>query len=98
MVMLPAGVLQAVCESKSPSIKTKLFSGVVAQTRAVFAPVVLLTRAIFRLNNTPDPERGVKSFEKQKIRRVLIAPPPGRMLAIKFQFVAVRPAPDTGEL
>ena len=93
--MLPGGVLQGVSELKSASRKKKLF-GDAAQVRAVFAPEVLLTRVIFRLNNTPEPERGVKSFEKAETRRVLIGPPPGRMLPDTFQFVAVRPLPDTG--
>jgi hypothetical protein len=51
---------------------------------------------MFRLNKTPEPERGVKSFEKAEIRRVRIGPLPGRMLPDTFQFVAVRPVPDTG--
>ena len=93
--MLPVGVLQAVCEFRSASIKVKP-SGGVAQVRAVNEPEVLLTRVIFRLNNTPEPARGVKSFEKAEIRRVLIGPAPGRMLPDTFQFVAVRPEPDTG--
>src|SRR5436190_2142832 len=76
-------------------MKRKSF-GDAAHVRAVFAPDVLLTRAIFRLNNTPEPERGVKSFEKAEIRRVLIGPLPGTMLPDTFQFVTVRPVPDTG--
>src|SRR6476660_3207864 len=93
--MLPAGVLQTVCEFRSASIKIKSF-GDAAQVRAVLAPGLLLTRVIFRSNNTPEPESGVKSFEKAEIRRVLIGPLPGITLALTFQLVAVRPLLDTG--
>src|SRR5262245_35497153 len=75
-------------------MKIKLF-GNPAQTRAVLAPGVLLTRVIFRLNRTPAPESGVKSFEKAETRSVLIVPAP-ITLPETFQLVPVRPAPDTG--
>ena len=64
---------------------------------AVFAPGVLLTLVMFRVNKVPEPESGVKSFEKAETRRVLIVPVP-RTLATTLQFVAVSPEPDTGEL
>ena len=82
---------------KSPSIKKKLFCGG-SQVRGVFAPTVLLTLTMFRLNNVPEPESGVKSFENADIRNVLIGPPPGRTFPVTFQFVPVSPAPDTGGL
>ena len=57
-------------------MKMKLF-GEAAQVSAVLAPGVLLTRVMFKLNRVPEPESGVKSFEKAEMRRVLIGPPPG---------------------
>src|SRR5204863_7862900 len=60
------------------------------------APALLLTRVSLRLNRVPQPESGVKSFEKAEMRSVLIGPPPGRMLPDTFQLLAVSPAPDTG--
>ena len=62
----------------------------------MLAPGVLLTLVIFRLKRVPEPESGVKSFEKAEMRRVLIGPPPGITLPDTFQLVAVSPAPDTG--
>src|SRR5436305_10023162 len=95
MVMLPGGVLQGAWGSRLESIKIKLF-GDATQVRAVFAPALLLTRVRFRLNRVPEPESGVKSFEKAEMRSVLIGPPPGRILPDTFQLVAVSPAFDTG--
>jgi len=46
------------------------------------------------LNSVPEPESGVKSFEKAETRRVLIVPLP-RTLPETFQLV-VSPAADTG--
>ena len=43
----------------------------------MLAPGVLLTLVMFRLKRVPEPESGVKSFEKAEMRRVLIGPPPG---------------------
>ena len=70
--------------------------GDATQVRGVFAPGVLLTLVKFRLNKTPEPESGVKSFEKADMRRVLIGPPPGITLPVTFQFVPVSPAPEMG--
>src|SRR5213595_2529860 len=96
IVMLPAGVLQGVWLSKLVSIKIKLFGGA-AQVSAVLAPGVVLTLVMFRLNRVPEPASGVKSFEKADMRSVLIVPGPElRTLPETFQFVAVRPALDTG--
>src|SRR5438128_12143248 len=95
MVMLPGGVLPGVWGSRLESIKMKSFGGA-AQVSAVFAPGVLLTLIMFRLNRVPEPESGVKSFEKAEMRRVLIGPPPGIMLPVTFQLLAVSPAPETG--
>src|SRR6478672_8361086 len=89
-VMLPAGVLLGARRFRSVSMNSKSL-GDAAQVSAVFAPGVLLTRVIFRLNNTPAPESGViPSFEKAAIRSVRIGPPPGRMLPDTFQLVPVR--------
>src|ERR1700730_8564496 len=96
MVMLPGGVLLGVWLSRLESIKIKLFGGA-AQVSAVLAPEVLLTLVRFRLNRVPEPESGVKSFEKADTRRVLIVPAP-KTLPVTFQLVAVSPAPDTGVL
>ena len=60
--MLPLGVLHGERESRFVSIKKKSPGGA-AQVSAVFAPGVLLTRVIFRLNKVPEPESGVKSLE-----------------------------------
>src|SRR5438067_10355309 len=96
MVMLPGGVLPGAWMSRVlPSMKKKLFGGA-AQVSAVFAPGVLLTLVMFRLNRVPEPESGVKSFEKAEMRRVLIGPPPGRTFPVTFQLPAVSPAPETG--
>ena len=59
---------------------------------------MLLTLVMFRLNRVPEPESGVKSFEKADMRRVLIGPPPGRMFPDTFQLPAESPALDTGVL
>ena len=75
-------------------MKIKL-SGAGFQTNGLIAPGVLLTRSILKLNSVPDPFSGVKSCEKAEMRRVLIGPPPGRMLAETFQLVPVSPAPFT---
>lgn len=61
-------------------------------------PGELLTRVMLRVKRVPAPESGVKSFEKPETRNVLIGPPPGRMLAITFQLLLVRPVPLIGEL
>src|SRR6476660_1936552 len=95
MAMLPTGVLQGVCKFRLASIKAKSFRPA-AQVRAVLAPGVLLTRVMFRLNNVPVPDRGVMSLEKAEIRRVLIAPFPGRTLPETFQLLEVNPAGETG--
>ena len=97
IVMLPAGVLQGVRLSKLVSIKIKLFGGA-AQISAVLAPGVLLTLVMFRLKRVPEPESGVKSFEKADMRSVLIGPPPGITLPDTFQLAAVSPVLDTGGL
>src|SRR5438477_9590100 len=96
MVMLPGGVLPGAWMSRVlPSMKKKLFGGA-AQVSAVFAPGVLLTLVMFRLNRVPEPESGVKSFEKADMRSVRIGPPPGIMFPDTFQLAAVSPVPDTG--
>src|SRR5436190_20872062 len=97
IVMLPAGVVQGAWLTRLVSMKRKLFGGA-AQVSAVFAPGVLLTLVMFRLNRVPEPESGVKSFEKAEMRRVLIGPPPGIMFPDTFQLLAVSPALDTGGL
>ena len=56
---------------------------------------MLLTLTRFRLNKVPEPESGVKSFEKAEMRKVLIVPAP-RTFPVTFQLVAVRPPPDIG--
>src|SRR5438552_6369952 len=95
MVMLPGGVLPGAWLFRSVSIKIKSFGGAV-QVSAVLAPGVLLTLVMFRLNRVPEPESGVKSFEKADIRRVLIGPPPGRMFPDTFQLLTESPALETG--
>src|SRR5438876_12286153 len=95
MVMLPGGVLPGAWLSRLVSIKIKLFGGA-AQVSAVLAPGVLLTLVMFRLNKVPEPESGVKSFEKAEMRRVLIGPPPGRTFPVTFQLPAVSPALEIG--
>ena len=79
MVMLPGGVLPGAWVSRLASMKIKL-SGGAAQVSAVLAPGVLLTLVMFRLNRVPEPDSGVKSFEKADMRSVLIGPGPGRTL------------------
>src|SRR5204863_905437 len=96
MVMLPGGVLPGVWGSRLESIKIKSFGGA-AQVRAVFAPGVLLTLVMFRLNRVPEPESGVKSFEKAEMRSVLVVPGPLlRTLPETFQLLAVSPALEIG--
>ena len=64
---------------------------------AVLAPGVLLTRVIFRVNRVPEPDSGVKSFEKADIRSVLVVPGPElRTLPETFQLLAVNPELETG--
>src|SRR5437773_9150644 len=95
MVMLPGGVLPGEWGSRLESMKKKSFGGA-AQVSAVLAPPVLLTLVMFRLNRVPEPESGVKSFEKAEMRRVLIGPPPGRTFPVTFQLPAVSPALEIG--
>lgn len=76
---------------RSASTNTKLFGGAL-QTNGLAEPGVLLTLSILRLNNVPDPVRGVKLCEMPDRRRVLIGPGPGRMPAERFQPLAVSPA------
>jgi len=66
---------------------------------AVFALGVLLTLVMFRLNKVPEPDNGVKSFEKAEMRSVLVVPGPVlRTLPDTFQLLAVSPALETGGL
>src|SRR5437667_5774745 len=95
MVMLPGGVLPGYWGSRLASMKKKSPGGA-AQVSAVLAPGVLLTLVMFRLKRVPEPESGVKSFEKAEMRSVLIGPPPATTFPDTFQLVAVSPAPDTG--
>ena len=97
MVMLPGGVLPGALVFRSTSMKIKL-SGSGFQTNGLTAPEVLLTLVMFRLKRVPEPDSGVKSFEKADMRSVLIGPPPGRTLPDTFQLPAVSPALDTGGL
>src|SRR5437773_5921189 len=98
IVMLPGGVLPGAWISRLLSMKIKLFGGA-AQVKAVFAPGVLLTRVMFRLKRVPEPDSGVKSFEKADMRSVLIVPGPVlRTLPETFQLLAVSPALETGGL
>ena len=95
MVMLPGGVLPGAKLSRLASMKKKL-SGSGFQVSAVFAPGVLLTLIMFKLNRVPGPESGVKSSEKADMRSVLIVPGPVlRMFEETFQLLAVSPAPET---
>ena len=73
------------------SIKKKL-SGGGAQTNGLIAPGVLLTLSILSSNRVPDPESGVKSFEKADMRSVLSGPAPGRTFPDTFQLPPVSPA------
>src|SRR5437762_13881121 len=58
-----------------------------AQIKGVVAPHVLLTLSILNSNSVPGPPAsGTKAPMKDDMRRVLIGPPPGRMLAETFQF------------
>ena len=96
MVMLPGGALLGDRVDRSVSMNKKSF-GDEAQVNALLAPGVPLTRVIFKLNNVPEPERGVNpSLEKAEIRTVLIAPLPGMTLPETFQLFEVRPAGETG--
>ena len=97
MVMLPGGVLPGAWVSRVlPSIKIKLFGGG-AQVSVVLAPGVLLTLVMFRVNRVPEPESGVKSFEKADMRSVLMVPGPLlRTLPVTFQLLAVSPALEIG--
>jgi hypothetical protein len=79
-------------------MKIKL-SGSGFQTNGLIAPGVLLTLTILRLHNVPDPFIGVKSSEKDEMRRVLRVPGPVfRIAAETFQLVAESPAAATGGL
>lgn len=71
--------------------------GDAAQISGVLAPGVLLTLTKFSWNKFPEPESGVKSFEKAETRNVLIVPAP-MTFPETFQFVPVSPVPDTGGL
>src|SRR5450631_3185454 len=95
MVMVPGGVLPGAFVVRSMVMKKKL-SGSGFQVSAVLAPEVPLTRVMFRWNRVPEPDIGVKSFEKPDTRSVLIGPPPGRTLPDTFQLLAVSPAPEIG--
>ena len=97
MVTLPGGVLPGAYVFRSASMKMKL-SGSGCQVSAVLAPGVPLTRVMFRLYKVPEPDSGVKSFEKAETRSVLIGPGPGRTFPDTFQLLAVSPALDTGGL
>src|SRR5436190_18806492 len=97
MVMLPGGALLGAWPSRLASMKKKSPGGA-AQVSAVLAPGVLLTLVMFRLKRVPEPESGVKSFEKAEMRSVLIGPPPATTFPDTFQLVAVSPATDTGGL
>ena len=57
---------------------------------------VALTLCHVRIVQSPEPESGVKLFEKAETRSVLIGPDPGRTLPDTFRSLAVSPAPDTG--
>src|SRR5438132_5176550 len=94
MVMLPGGVLPGACWARVVSMNTKLFGGL-AHVSAVLAPTILLTLVKFKLNNVPDPERGVEVVEKAEIRNVLIVLAPVTF-PLTFQLVAVNPAGDAG--
>ena len=80
-----------------PSIKKKLSDGG-AQTNGLIAPGVLLTLSILSSNSVPEPDNGVKSFEKADIRSVLIGPDPDRTAPDTFQLPPVSPACCTGGL
>ena len=95
MVMLPDGVVPGGLVFRSASMKKKL-SGSGFQTNGVVAPGVLLTRVMFRLYRVPEPESGVKSFEKADTRSVLIGPGPEITFPETFQLPPVSPAAETG--
>src|SRR5256886_3421218 len=88
------GVLPGACWARVVSMNTKLLGGF-AHVSAVLAPCTLLTLVKFKLNNVPEPERGVEEVEKAEIRNVLIVPPP-ITFPLTFQLVAVNPAGDAG--
>ena len=70
-----------------------------AQTKGLEAPQVLLTLSILRTNSVPEPESGVKSFEKADRRRVLIVPGPVLMtLDETFQLTLVNPEGEAAGL
>ena len=69
----------------------KKSSGGAAQTNGLVAPAALLILSILSSNSVPDPDKGVKSFEKADTRRVLIVPVP-ITFAETFQLPAVSPA------
>src|SRR5436190_11662056 len=94
---LPETALPGFCVLRSASIKVKLFGGA-AQTKSVLLPGLLLNLVILSSNNVPDPESGVKSFEKADIRSVRIGPAPGRTFPDTFQLPPVSPAFCTGSL
>ncbi len=69
------------------------------QINGLFAPGVLLIRTMFRLHRIPEPDNGVKSFEKAERRRAFIVPGPiFRMFDETFQLLAVRPAGEVPTL
>ena len=73
------------------------WSGGAAQINCVPC-AALLTLVILSSNSVPDPESGVKSFEKADMRSVLIGPVPGRTFPDTFQLPPVSPAFCTGSL
>jgi hypothetical protein len=82
---------------RSASIKKKL-SGTGAQSKGLTAPDVLPTRSILSSKRVPLPDNPAKSLAKAEMRKVRIAPEPGRTLAATFQFPLVTPAFWTGGL
>ena len=98
IVIRPLGVEAGSCVIRSVSAKIKL-SGAGFQTNGLVAPGVLLTLTILRLNNVPDPFKGVLSCEKDDMRRVFSVPGPVlRMFAATIQLLEVSPAAATGGL
>src|SRR6202049_4472359 len=77
-------------------MKMKL-SGGAAQSNCVLC-AALLTLVILSSNTVPDPDSGVKSFEKADTRSVLIGPGPGSTFPDTFQLPPVIPAFCTGSL
>src|SRR5438045_5411379 len=78
-------------------IKEKVAGGG-AQANGRTAPGVLLTLSILSSNSVPDPDNGVKSFERADIRSVRIGPGPDRTAPATFQFPPVNPACCIGGL